>query len=109
MVVADWWKWNYRILCRIAEIVVLCERRAGWLLAKYVTSSSSGTSNKNNTDEDGRDEMTKEEKEKVNEEKKMIWWITFELFCERIKMAKIVTLVLGYWDRATTDTAAMVW
>ena len=34
--------------------------------------------------------------------------VPFELFCERIKMAKIVTLVLGYWDRATTDTAAMV-
>ena len=60
------WRW------RIAKNLVLCERRAGWLLAKYVTSSSSGTSNKNNTDEDGRDEMTKEEKEKVNEEKKMI-------------------------------------
>ena len=52
--------------------MVLCERRVGRLLAKYVASSSSGTSNKNNTDEDGRDGMTKEEKEKVNEEEDMM-------------------------------------
>ena len=97
--------------------MVLCERRAGWLLAKYVTSSSSGTSNKNNTDEDGRDDDKRgERKSERREEEDMMdyeaaalpYIVPFELFCERIKMAKIVTLVLGYWDRATTDTAAMV-
>jgi len=56
------WRW------RIAKNVVLCERRAGRLLATYAASSSSGTLNKNNTDEDGGDGITKEEKEKVNED-----------------------------------------
>ena len=96
---------------RIAEIVVLCERRAGRLLARYAASSSSGTSKKNSTDEDGGDGITKEEKEKLNEDEEedmmdyeaaaLPYIAPFELFCERTILAKIVTLVTGIEQRRT--------
>jgi hypothetical protein len=109
------------LLRRIAEIVVLCERRAGQLLAKYAAAAaSSSSSSSNNTthrrkmyeesSNDTNKQQEQQEKEEDEEEEMMIdyeaaalpYIAPFELFCERTILAKIVTLVTGIKQQQQT-------
>ena len=112
------------LLRRIAEIVVLCERRAGQLLAKYAAAAaSSSSSSSNNTthrrkmyeessnDTNNKQEQQRQEKEEDDEEEEMMidyeaaalpYIAPFELFCERTILAKIVTLVTGIKQQQQT-------
>lgn len=110
------------LLRRIAEIVVLCERRAGQLLAKYAAAAaSSSSSSSNNTthrrkmyeessDDTNNKQEQRQEKEEDEEEEMMIdyeaaalpYIAPFELFCERTILAKIVTLVTGIKQQQQT-------
>ena len=109
------------LLRRIAEIVVLCERRAGQLLANYAAAAaSSSSSSSNNTthrrkmyeesSNDTNKQQEQQEKEEDEEEEMMIdyeaaalpYIAPFELFCERTILAKIVTLVTGIKQQQQT-------
>lgn len=88
------------LLRRIAELVVLSERRAGQILSEVKDAANNNKyhhrgANSEHDDDDGDGRMEDIESSMLDEDAALPYLAPFELFCERNVLANIVNIVTG--------------
>jgi len=93
------------LLRRIAELVVLSERRAGQILNEVAAAANNNNNNARDEKESEKDESSTATTTMLDEDAALPYLAPFELFCERNVLANIVNIVTGV-AFATTSLAS---